>query len=267
LEDEYKTLKIILVREPYTLYKEEQRVCEMANAIIEVRNLTKKFGDLKAVDNLSLSIKSGELFGLLGPNGSGKTTTVKLLTGQIKPTKGSAKVLGVDVFKNPVKVRELVGIMPEQETPPSFLTAEEYLHFVAKIRNLDNINDRCNKWFEFLEFEDQKEILCKDLSRGTRQKLMFAQAFLHEPKLAFIDEPLINLDPIIQKKVKDYLEDFVKKGGTIFFCTHVLEIAQHICTRIGIIDKGKLIHEGPMSELKKRRQSLEDFFLKLVKEG
>ncbi len=234
--------------------------------VIEIKKLTKKFGDLKAVDNFSLSIKGGELFGLLGPNGSGKTTTVKLLTGQIKPTRGSAKIMGVNVLKNPVKVRKQVGIIPEQETPPSFLTAEEYLHFVARIRKLDNIKQRADKWFSFLNFMDEKDVLCKDLSRGTRQKLMFAQAFLHEPKLAFIDEPLINLDPIIQKKVKDFLKDFVKDGGTVFLCTHVLEIAEEVCTRIGIIDKGKLIHEGPIKTLKKKRQHLEDFFLKLLEE-
>lgn len=238
----------------------------MVNAV-EMRNLTKNFGDLKAVNNLSFSIKEGELFGLLGPNGSGKTTTVKLLTGQLKPTRGNATVLGINVLKNPINVRKLVGIIPEQESPPSFLTSEEYLHFVSKIRNLDNIEERCNNWFEFLEFEDQKNVLCKDLSRGTRQKLMFAQAFLHEPKLAFIDEPLINLDPIIQRKVKDYLQNFVKEGGTIFFSTHVLEIAEEICTRIGIIDKGALIYEGPIKDLKKKRQHLEDFFLKLVREA
>jgi len=232
--------------------------------VIKVKNLTKKFGGFAAVNNISLSVKTGEFFGLLGPNGSGKTTLIKLLTGQIKPTKGSINVLGVNVLKNPVKVRELVGIIPEQENPPSFLTAEEYLYFVAKIRNLDNIKERCNKWFEFLEFEDQKDILCKDLSRGTRQKIMFAQAFLAEPKLAFIDEPLINLDPIIQRKVKDYLQMFVKNNGTIFFSTHVLEIAEEICTRIGIIYKGKIINEVLMKNLKKKRQHLENFFLKSV---
>jgi len=238
----------------------------MKNAV-EIRNLTKNFGELKAVNNLSLSIKEGELFGLLGPNGSGKTTTVKLLTGQLKPTKGNATVLGINVLNNPIMVRGLVGIIPEQETPPSFLTSEEYLHFVGRIRNLDNIEERCKSWLEFLEFEDQKEVLVKDLSRGTRQKLMFAQAFLHDPKLAFIDEPLINLDPIIQRKVKDFLQNFVKRGGTIFFSTHVLEIAEEICTRIGIIDKGSLIYEGLIKDLKKKRQHLEDLFLKLVKEA
>jgi ABC-2 type transport system ATP-binding protein len=235
--------------------------------VIEIKNLTKKFGDLKAVDSLTMNIKKGELFGLLGPNGSGKTTTVKLLTGQIRPDAGGVNVLGMDVLADPIKVRDIVGIIPEQETPPSFLTAEEYLHFVGRIRKLDNIQKRSDKWFKFLEFEGEKEVLCKDLSRGTRQKLMFAQAFLHEPKLAFIDEPLINLDPVIQRKVKDYLKNYVRKGGTIFFCTHVLEIAEEICTGIGVIDKGKIIHEGPIKDLKKKKQHLEDFFLKLVKEA
>lgn len=235
-------------------------------SVIETKNLTKDFGKLRAVNNFNISLKEGELFGLLGPNGSGKTTTVKLLTGQIKPTKGNATILGVNVLRNPVGVRELVGIIPEQETPPSFLTSEEYLTFVSRVRKLDDIEGRCKKWLEFLDFEDQKDVLCKDLSRGTRQKLMFAQAFIHEPKIAFIDEPLINLDPVIQRKVKDYLQEFVSKGGTIFFSTHVLEIAEEICTRIGIIDKGRLIYQGPIKDLKKKRQHLEDFFLKLVKE-
>jgi len=165
--------------------------------VIEVNNLTKNFGDLKAVNNVSLSIEEGELFGLLGPNGSGKTTMIKMMTGQIKPTEGGARILGVDVLKDPTRVRELVGIIPEQENPPSFLTSEEYLHFVGKIRKLDNIESRCDKWFRLLDFENQRKVLCKDLSRGTRQKLMFSQAFIHDPRIAFIDEPLINLDPII----------------------------------------------------------------------
>jgi ABC-2 type transport system ATP-binding protein len=234
--------------------------------VVEMNNLTKKFGDLVAVNNISISIGEGELFGLLGPNGSGKTTMIKMLTGQIKPTQGTVNVLGLDVLKNPVKVRELVGIIPEQESPPSFLTAEEYLEFVGKIRKIDNIKEKSDQWFKMLDFEDQRKILCKNLSRGTRQKLMVAQAFLHEPRLAFIDEPLINLDPIVQRTLKDFIQDYIKKGNTIFFCTHILEIAEDICTQIGIIDKGRLLHNGPIQELKDKSQHLEDFFIKLVKE-
>lgn len=232
--------------------------------MIEVKNLSKFYGSTKAVNDVSLSIGKGELFGLLGPNGSGKTTMIKMLTGQIKPTSGSLKVHGVDVLEDPIRVRELVGVIPEQETPPSFLTAEEYLYFVAKIRKMENYAGTCDKWFEFFDFIDQKNTLCKDLSRGTRQKLMFAQAFLHNPELAIIDEPLINLDPVMQRKVKDFLEGYVKNGGTIFISTHILEIAKEICTSIGIIYKGKLVYTGRLDDPILQGRNLEEFFLELV---
>lgn len=232
--------------------------------MIEVKNLSKFYGSTKAVNDVSLSIGKGELFGLLGPNGSGKTTMIKMLTGQIKPTSGSLKVHGVDVLEDPIRVRELVGVVPEQETPPSFLTAEEYLYFVAKIRKMENYAGTCNKWFEFFDFNDQKNTLCKDLSRGTRQKLMFAQAFLHNPELAIIDEPLINLDPVMQRKVKDFLEGYVKNGGTIFISTHILEVAKEICTSIGIIYKGKLVYTGRLDDPVLQGRNLEEFFLELV---
>lgn len=225
--------------------------------VITTNNLTKRFSAAIAVDGVTFSVKKGELFGLLGPNGSGKTTMIKMLTGQIAPSAGNASVLGLDVAKEPIKVREKVGIIPEQETPPSFLTAEEYLEFVANIRGLKSPD--LNHWFSFLDFEDQRNSLCKDLSRGTRQKLMVAQAFLHKPQLAFIDEPLINLDPIIQKKVKDFLKGFVRAGGTVFFSTHVLEIAQEVCTRVAIIHNGKILYND------KNRKGLEKLFLSKVK--
>ena len=232
--------------------------------MIEVKNLSKLYGSTKAVNDISLSIGKGELFGLLGPNGSGKTTMIKMLTGQIKPTSGSLHVHWVDVLEDPIRVRELVGIIPEQETPPSFLTAEEYLYFVAKIRKMEHYAETCDKWFEFFDFIDQKNSLCKDLSRGTRQKLMFAQAFLHNPELAIIDEPLINLDPVMQRKVKDFLKGYVKNGGTVFFSTHILEIAKEICTSIGIIYKGKLVYTGRLDDPLLHGRNLEEFFLELV---
>jgi len=232
--------------------------------MIEVKNLSKFYGSTKAVNDISLSIGKGELFGLLGPNGSGKTTMIKMLTGQIKPTSGSLRVHGVDVLENPIRVRELVGVITEQETPPSFLTTEEYLYFVAKIRKMEHYVEACDKWFEYFDFIDQKNSLCKDLSRGTRQKLMFAQAFLHEPELAIIDEPLINLDPVMQRKVKDFLKGYVKNGGTVFISTHILEIAEEICTSIGIIYKGKLVYTGSLDDPVLQGRNLEEFFLELV---
>jgi ABC-2 type transport system ATP-binding protein len=229
--------------------------------VIEVKGLTRRFGDVTAVNGVSLTIPRGELFGLLGPNGSGKTTMIKCLTGQLKPTAGDVLVMGIDAVAEPVRVRELVGITPEQETPPSFLTAEEYLHFVGHIRRIGDIESQCGFWFDFLEFGDKRDVLCKDLSRGTRQKLMVAQAFLHRPELVLIDEPLINLDPIMQRKIKDYLTGYVKGGGTVFLSTHILGIAQEICTRIGIIHRGSLVRVGTVADLRGSARGLEEVFL------
>jgi ABC-2 type transport system ATP-binding protein len=235
--------------------------------VIVAAGLVKAFGDVIAVDNISLSVGEGELFGLLGPNGSGKTTMIKLLTGQIRPTAGSAVVLGLDVTKDPVGVRKRVGIIPEQETPPSFLTATEYLDFVGEVRHIPGVRKKADWWFDFLDFNDKRDVLCKDLSRGTRQKLMFTQAFIHEPALALIDEPLINFDPIMQRKVKDYLTGYVRRGNTIFISTHILEIAEEICSKFAILHKGKLLHTGTVAELKGRDQHLGEFFLALVETG
>jgi len=233
-------------------------------AVIETHGLTRRYGDLTAVDGISLSIGEGELYGLLGPNGSGKTTSIKMLTGQLQPTSGTASVAGVDPARHPLQVKQAVGIIPEQETPPSFLTAEEYLQFVAVIRDINDAAGRIDTWFSRLDFAGQRDILCKDLSRGTRQKLMFAQAFLHRPGIAFVDEPLINLDPVIQRTVKDYMLDYVARDGTIFLCTHVLDIAEEICTRVGIIHHGSILSDLSMDEATAGGQRLETVFLEAV---
>ena len=232
--------------------------------IIKAQGLSRQFGDVTAVDNVTLTVTKGALFGLLGPNGSGKTTMIKMLTGQIRPTGGSATVLGIDVIKDPIRVREQVGIIPEQETPPSFLTSTEYLDFVGEVRHIPDVEKKADWWFDFLDFADKRDVLCKDLSRGTRQKLMFTQAFLHTPDLALIDEPLINFDPIMQRKVKEFLAGYASSGKTIFISTHILEIAEEICTGFAILHKGKLLHSGTVAELKERDQHLDDFFLSLV---
>jgi len=236
----------------------------MTAPVIAATGLKKVYGDLVAVNGISLSVEKGALYGLLGPNGSGKSTMIKMLTGQIRPTAGTATVLGLDVRQNPIGVRERVGIIPEQETPPSFLTATEYLQFVGAIRKIPDIDERATWWFDFLDFADKKDVLCKDLSRGTRQKLMFAQAFIHKPQLALIDEPLINFDPIMQHVVKDYLTEYTKAGNTIFLSTHILEVAEEICSGFAILHKGNILHTGTVADLTAEHQHLDDFFLALV---
>jgi ABC-2 type transport system ATP-binding protein len=233
--------------------------------VIITDSLSKSYGDTKAVNGVSITVSRGSLFGLLGPNGSGKTTMIRMLTGQVRPTGGSARVLGLDPAAEPVAVRELVGIIPEQESPPSFLTAEEYLLFVSSIRKIED--PPIDWWFDFLDFSDKRNVLCKDLSRGTRQKLMFAQAFLHQPVLAVIDEPLINFDPLVQQTVKEYLVDYVAAGNTVFFSTHILDVAMEICSEIAILHKGDLLYSGTMDRVVSGGRHLQEFFVSLVTRG
>lgn len=241
------------------------RVNDVMTWVLEARDVSKTYGDVRAVDRVSLQVDEGALFGLLGPNGSGKTTMIKMLTGQTRPSGGSATVLGVDVESDPVGIRRLVGIIPEQETPPSFLTAQEYLEFVAAVRKIPDSEAKADWWFDFLDFSEKRHVLCKDLSRGTRQKLMFAQAFIHEPALALIDEPLINFDPIMQEVLKEYLAGYVRSGRTIFLSTHILEVAEEICSDFAILHRGRLLHSGPVAELTANGDHLPSFFLSLVR--
>lgn len=233
--------------------------------IIETESLTKKFGDLIAVNAVTLNVRKGSLFGLLGPNGSGKTTMIKMLTGQILPSSGNAHVLGLDVATDPVGIRTLVGIIPEQESPPSFLTAMEYLEFIGDIRKIPDLEQKADWWFDFLEYGDKRNVLCKDLSRGTRQKLMLTQAFIHNPALALIDEPLINFDPIMQEKVKGFFVAYTKQGNTLFISTHLLETAEEICSEVAILHVGNLLYTGTMESVREGDRHLSDLFLSLVR--
>ena len=236
----------------------------MVEKVIDIRDLTKKFGDLTAVDNVSLHVKKGEIFGLLGPNGAGKTTLLKSLTGQLEPDSGDTKVLGHIPTKEPIAVKEKVGIVPEVESPPSFLTGKEYLHYIGLIRDLDDIENKSRKWIEFFDMADVQDTMGKDMSKGTRQKLMLAAAFIHKPPLLFLDEPFIGLDPYHQKHVQEYLSNYLKKGGTIFMCTHILEIAEKMCSRIAIINHGKIVGMGTLSELTKKNESLNAAFMRYI---
>ncbi len=207
---------------------------------VETEGLTKRYGDITALNGLSLSVDDGELFGLLGPNGSGKTTTIEILTGQIEPTSGTARVLGRDPVADPIAVRRDVGVLPEREDPPSFLTPREYLRFVCDVRHLDDADARVAEWATTLEFEGLLDTLAADLSEGERQRVMLSQAFIHEPALVFIDEPLVNLDPLMQESVKGYLADYCDAGNTLFLSTHFMAVAEDLCTSVGIITDGSL---------------------------
>lgn len=230
---------------------------------VETEGLTKKYGDLTALDGLTLEVEEGELFGLLGPNGAGKSTAIEILTGQTKPTSGSARVMGVDPVKNPVEARSRMGVLPEREDPPSFLTPREYFDFVADVRKVE-LDGKVDEWAERLGFDDKLDSISMDLSRGQKQKVMFAQAFVHEPDLVFIDEPLTNLDPVVQERVKDFVVEYNDEGKTVFLSTHDITVAEEICTRVGIIQNGKLVAEKDIEAVKESGSSLIDEFLKEV---
>lgn len=235
--------------------------------MIQADSISKRFGDKIALNGVSLCVEKGEMFGFLGPNGAGKTTLLRILTGQLEQDEGNASVLGIDVKKEPLKVKRLIGIVPEVESPPTYLTAYEYLYFVAKVRNLSDIDSRIDWWCDFFDLNDARNTICRDLSKGMRQKLMIASAFIHEPELVFLDEPFINLDPIYQHEFKEYLKRYIRKGGTAFVCSHILEIIEKLCTRAAIISEGKIIAIGEMSELVKEGEHLEDIFLRLIRKG
>jgi ABC-2 type transport system ATP-binding protein len=229
---------------------------------IETRGLAKRYGDVTALADLSLSVPRGELYGFLGPNGAGKSTTINILTGQLVPDEGSARVAGIDPVADPVAARRAVGILPENGRPPSFLTVREYFEFVAATRELDpaTVEPRVDAWAERLEFEHKLDTLCTDLSQGERQKVLVTQAFLHEPAVVFIDEPLTNLDPIMQERVKRFFREYRRDGNTLFLSTHFIGTAEAVCTRVGIINRGRLLAETDPRELDEDESLLDRFF-------
>jgi ABC-2 type transport system ATP-binding protein len=232
--------------------------------VIQIENVSKSFGDVVALSGVSLSVEGGEFFGLFGPNGAGKTTLLRILTGELEPDSGRGRTDGVP-WSDSLGVKRRVGIVPEVETPPTFLTVQETMELVCHLRSVISPSEKIDRWLDFFGIEDKRQVLCRDLSKGQRQKVMLASAFIHEPGLLLLDEPFINLDPIYQKKVREYLQGLVASGGTIFMCTHILEIAEKLCTRIAVIDKGRIVEEGTLDQVKAwRGENLEDVFMRLV---
>ena len=233
-------------------------------AVVRVENVTKRYRSITALDGVSLEIQAGDFYGFFGPNGAGKTTLLKILTGQLRATSGLVNVLGIDVTREPLRVKEVIGIVPEVESPPSYLTAFEYLYFVSSVRKLSDANARIRRWIEFFGLGDSRGTLCKDLSKGNRQKLMIASALIHEPRMLFLDEPFINLDPVYQRKLKDYLSAYSRNGGTVFMCSHLLQIAEQLCDRVAVINKGRMIAQGSLAQVRGSSPDLEHAFLDLV---
>ena len=231
-------------------------------AVISCNKLSKKYEDVLALDKVNLEIERGEFFGLLGPNGAGKTTLLKILTGQIKSSEGTAEILGMNIEDNVIDVKKKIAIVPEQESPPSFLTPREVLEMVVSIRQIENPD--IEEWITFFELEAMEGRVCRNLSRGQKQKVMLAAAFISDTNLMFLDEPFINLDPIVQTKVRDWLVQYVDKGGTVFLNTHLLENAQRLCDRAAIIHNGKIQSMIKINELDSQNISLEELFHEII---
>jgi ABC-2 type transport system ATP-binding protein len=240
---------------------------------VELKGVVKRYNELIAVNNLNLNIRQGEIFGLLGPNGSGKSTTLKMLLGLVQPDEGSVKVLGIDAKQDPVAIKRLVGYAPETPRIYEFLTGIEFLDFIGDLYGMQTEEKRIRitDYLKAFQLEGREGDMISSYSEGMRQKVALIAAFLHKPKLLILDEPLNALDPRTARIVKDFLQELKLQGVTTIMSTHILEIAQALCDRIGIMYEGKLLALGDMKELQQLAKlpssGLEDIFLKLTGTG
>jgi len=237
--------------------------------MIKAINLKKDFGDFTAVNSINLDIKPGEIYGFLGPNGAGKTTTMRMLTGILKPTSGSIEIINKNLFNNELEIKSKIGVVPDEPKMYENLKGTEYVEFIMGIFKANNEETK-NRFDEICEaFNiDYLNDYIGDYSHGMKQKLMVATVLMRKPKVIFLDEPTVGLDARAAKILKTLLEKYKNEGTTIFLTTHILEIAEKMCDRIGIIKYGSILAEGNMDELRnmseKENQSLEDIFLELT---
>jgi ABC-2 type transport system ATP-binding protein len=244
---------------------------ELAPAI-QTEELTRRFGDLTAVDSLDLTVSQGIIFGFLGPNGAGKSTTINMLTSLLPPTAGTAKVGGFDIQEQPLEVKRHIGVMPEGLSLYERLTASEQIELVGRLHGLDyaEIERRIPTLLELLELEDSADKMILDYSHGMRKKTALACALIHAPEILFLDEPFEGIDPISTRAIKEILRDMVdRRGTTVFFSTHVMELAERFCDQVGIINKGQLAGIGSIAGLRQRAglhgdAPLEDVFIRTV---
>ncbi len=241
-----------------------------ADAIV-ARRLSKSFRGIPAVVDLDLRVRRGRFFGFLGPNGAGKSTTIKMLTGLLQPGAGDVEIEGHSVARDPLVVKGLIGILPEELTVYERLTGDEYLLFAGRMYGLPRAaaRARTEELLEFLSLADERGKLVVDYSQGMRKKLALAAALIHNPRVLFLDEPLNGIDPVSGRIVTDLLRRLAAKGVTLFFTTHVLDVVERLCDEVAVIDRGRLIAQGTLDEIRAQREvgrdaSLEDVFLKLV---
>ena len=237
--------------------------------MIKLENLNKRYGDLQAVDDLTLEVPSGELFCFLGCNGAGKTTTIKMMTGLVRPDSGSIHLEHIDALKNPVEAKRIMGYIPDMPYLYDRLTVVEFARFSAELYRMPRAQAKedIEMYIEMFGLKDKRGTLIKDLSHGMRQRVIYASTLLHQPKILLVDEPFIGLDPHSIRMIKDLLRERTRQGMTILMTTHILAIAEEIADRIGIIDNGKLIACGNLKELSAGRSEsdrLEDLFLQLT---
>jgi ABC-2 type transport system ATP-binding protein len=238
--------------------------------VIRTVGLTKRYGELTALDQLDLEVPAGTLFGFLGPNGAGKTTTIKLITGLLRPSGGEAFLGSHSILTEPLQAKGLFGYLADTPFLYDKLTAREFLEFVGTLYNIpgDQIRQRSNQLLHLLELDDAADVLIEGYSHGMRQKTGLAGALIHDPPILILDEPIAGLDPPAARRVKELLRGLVTRGRTVFLSTHVLEVAERLCDRVGILDHGRMVAEGSLSELRSRApgtESLEEAFLALTR--
>ena len=238
--------------------------------MIEIRDLTKKYGDFTAVDRLSLSVAQGEIFGFLGPNGAGKTTTIRILAGLSLPTSGDVRIDGVDIVHDGIAAKRITGYVPDRPYLYEKLTGRELLQFVTNLYGAEwrDAERRALELLKYFDLQDWTDARIENLSHGMKQKLVIISALVHDPRLLIIDEPMVGLDALAQRQVKLLFRRLVDEGKTVFLTTHTLSVAEAVCDRIAILNRGRVIATGVTSELKeaagKPGSPLEDVFLELT---
>jgi ABC-2 type transport system ATP-binding protein len=238
---------------------------------IVVAGLTKVFRGRTAVDGISFRVARGRFFGFLGPNGAGKSTTIRMLTGLLRPTAGDVTIEGLRLGDDPLAVKRVVGVLPEELPLYERLTGEEYLHFAGRMHGLprSEVRRRSDELLDFLSLTEDRGKLLVDYSLGMKKKTALAAALIHSPRVLFLDEPLNGIDPISGRVVTDLLRRLAGKGVTLFFTSHVLDVVERLCDEVAVIDRGRLVAQGSLEQIRAQREvghdaTLEDVFLKLV---